>query len=344
MDNYLREERMGKTLLFLLTLLLSINAFPVNFKKILEIGDDSKEKYTFFSIGDITTDSNGNIYVFDSKGYVLRKYDKNGRFVKQTGRRGQGPGDFSFSSSLSFSNNKLYVYDSNNRRIGIYDTELNLLKYMKLDKAFPSVCKSFETYGNYFYFSILLENQNGKIVITDKKTRIIKRFFKKYPGYLKDVLNTKDIRRKVFLDLYSSVILSLNKNKKEIAVMFSYPEHNMKVFIYDLKGKFKKEYDTNILKGYKVPACLKNLSFRICKKEKYGMGSLLYLKDYLFISYFKFAGKQKRGIPYFAIYDLKNKKTLKNQKGLFYILYHSSGDKIYLSDEDNDKVLVFKVE
>ena len=334
---------MRKIVVFFLSLFVSINLLSIDLIKVLEIGDDSKEEYTFFSIGDITTDNNENIYVFDSKGFVLRKYDKNGKFIKQVGGRGQGPGDFSFSSSLSFYKNKLFVHDSGNSRIGIYDTNLNLLDYIKLKPGIPISCGNFDVFENHFYFNLTLGNQRAKIIITDIKTNIVKRAFNLYPEYLKNVLNIKDIKRKVFLDIYSSVIFNINREKKEIAVMFQYPESIPKLYILDLKGNLKIKYNLSLYKDYEIPEYMKKITLKIGKERRYSIIKLLYLKNYVFISYFEYGGKKIRGIPYFAVYDVNNKKLLKNEKGLFYILYHSSGDKIYLSNEDNDKVLVFKI-
>jgi len=335
---------MRKSIFFVFIILMVNNLFCITFKKVLEIGNDKKEKYTFFSIGSITTDNIGNIYVFDSKGYVLRKYDKTGRFLKETGRKGQGPGDFSFFSSLSFSDNKLYVFDNRNSRIAVYTKDLKLVKYIKSCDLPSMGVRGFFVHGNKIYTSSPRKRKNGRISIFNIKGKLIKVFFKEYPSYLRASVHVKDYKKKFFLFMYSSPYFVFNKEKREIAAIFYYPENKMRVFIYDTEGNLLNKFKTYILKHYKIPDCMKKLSPQTClTNEKYGIGSFAYLKNYLFISYFKFTGGKMRGIPYFAIYDLKNKKILKNEKGVFYIIYHADKDKLFVSDEDNDKVIVFKI-
>jgi hypothetical protein len=335
---------MRKSIILILLIFFANNVFCITLKKILEIGDDKKEKYTFFSIGSITTDNNENIYVFDRKGYVLRKYDKTGNFLKETGKKGQGPGDFSFSSSLSFSGSKLYVFDRGNDRIAVYSKDLNLVSYIK-SRNLPSMgSRGFFVHKNKIYTNSPRERKKGKISILNLKGELINNFFVKYPSFLKSMIGVKDNKKKIFLFLYTTPIFAFNKEKEKIAVLFPFPENRTRIFIYDKTGNLFKIYKTDILKQYKIPACMKRLSIQNCiGKDYYGIGTLAYLKNYLFLSYFKFKGGKKRGIPYFAIYDLKNRKILKNEKDLFYIIYHADKDKLYVSNADNDKVIVFEI-
>lgn len=58
------------------------------------------EEYVFGSIADLTVDAEGRIYVADGQVPIVRVYDADGRFVRNLGRRGAGPGEFRWISGV----------------------------------------------------------------------------------------------------------------------------------------------------------------------------------------------------------------------------------------------------
>ena len=99
---------------------------------------------TFGRPTDVTWDSQGNIYVSD--GYNnsrLAKMGKDGRWIKAVGTRGAGPDGFNTVHGITAdARNNIYVADRGNRRIKVYDTDLNL-KTMFTNVGAPwSVCVS----------------------------------------------------------------------------------------------------------------------------------------------------------------------------------------------------------
>lgn len=88
------------------------------------------QPYRFNRPTDITWDPAGNIFVSD--GYNnsrVAKYDKNGRFVKSVGTRGNQPGQLNTPHSItSDAQGNIYVADRGNRRIQVLDNDLNLKK------------------------------------------------------------------------------------------------------------------------------------------------------------------------------------------------------------------------
>ncbi|MCX6563392.1 MAG: 6-bladed beta-propeller [Candidatus Aminicenantes bacterium] len=65
-------------------------------------GDPTKENAYFPRGGGLSVDSEGNLYVADSGNARVQMFDKTGKFVRQLGRRGQGPGEYSFPSRVLF--------------------------------------------------------------------------------------------------------------------------------------------------------------------------------------------------------------------------------------------------
>jgi len=83
--------------------------------------------YSFHRPTDITWDPQGNIFVSD--GYTdsrVVKYDKNGRFIKSAGTRGNGPLQFNTPHGISAdAQGNIYVADRGNSRIIVLDNDLN---------------------------------------------------------------------------------------------------------------------------------------------------------------------------------------------------------------------------
>jgi DNA-binding beta-propeller fold protein YncE len=102
------------------------------------------QPYRFARPTDITWDPAGNIFVAD--GYTnsrVAKYDKNGRFIKEIGTRGTQPGQLNTPHSItSDAKGNIYVADRQNRRIQVFDSDLNLLKMYDNIGAPWAVCIS----------------------------------------------------------------------------------------------------------------------------------------------------------------------------------------------------------
>jgi hypothetical protein len=83
--------------------------------------------YSFHRQTDIGWDPQGNIFVSDGYGDSrVVKYDKNGRFIKSAGTRGNGPLQFSTPHAISVdAKGMVYVADRGNSRIVVLDNDLN---------------------------------------------------------------------------------------------------------------------------------------------------------------------------------------------------------------------------
>jgi len=81
---------------------------------------------------DVVVASNGDIFVTDShrngKNNRVVKFDRNGKFIKEWGRKGSGPGEFSEPHTIAMdSQGRLFVGDRENNRIQIFDQDGKLL-------------------------------------------------------------------------------------------------------------------------------------------------------------------------------------------------------------------------
>ncbi len=96
--------------------------------------DQTADPGSFYQPNDVITNDRGEIFVVEGHGdsvavQRLSKFDRTGKFIKATGERGTGPGQFIQPHALAFdSKGRLFVADRSNNRIQIYDQDLNLLE------------------------------------------------------------------------------------------------------------------------------------------------------------------------------------------------------------------------
>ncbi len=83
--------------------------------------------YIFNRPTDVAFDAAGNIFVADGYGNSrIAKYDKNGKFVKQVGSRGSGPGQFSLLHAIAVdAQGNVYGGSRSDQRIEVFDNDLN---------------------------------------------------------------------------------------------------------------------------------------------------------------------------------------------------------------------------
>jgi hypothetical protein len=82
---------------------------------------DGAEEYMIGEIADIALGRDGSIYAFDRQVPVIRHYDAGGRFLRNIGRNGAGPGEYRSASGLAtMRDGRLLLWDTWNWRINVY--------------------------------------------------------------------------------------------------------------------------------------------------------------------------------------------------------------------------------
>ncbi len=87
----------------------------------------ANKPYSFNRPTDVAWDAQGNIFVSDGYGDSrVVKYDKNGRFIKSAGTRGNGQGQLNLPHTMATdAQGNVYIGDRSNARIQVWDNDLN---------------------------------------------------------------------------------------------------------------------------------------------------------------------------------------------------------------------------
>lgn len=95
----------------------------------LSIGVDlGAGEYMFGRLRDIAVADDGTIYAADGDPIVVRVYDRDGNFLRNIGREGQGPGEFGAFPVLEvLADGRLAAWDYGNSRLSVFDRDGTLL-------------------------------------------------------------------------------------------------------------------------------------------------------------------------------------------------------------------------
>jgi hypothetical protein len=322
----------------------------------LVIGADGvgKPEYLFDYPGFVETDYNLNIYVAEKKALTVRVYDRYGKFLRNIGRRGRGPGEFLDITLMKINNrSEIIVFDNLTYRITFFSTEGKYLKELKYNPSlinWPRGIVQLDD-GNYL-LSYYLENEDNLFFLWDKdfnkrlcviteeqvneeKTERIEKIFKNFDGNCFDSFDNKIIISKYFYDGH--------------IYLFDYSKGNVQQ-MYTISGyKFNKEPYTPINdKSSDAKSDLRLLAMNTSFKANINNLSLgvFFLNNHNIINFIKFV-KGKEIIFGFEKYDKefnflgfwtiqKSKIENDNRKMLLFgvkVAHKDKDDNFYLIDE-----------
>jgi hypothetical protein len=92
---------------------------------VITLGEEGgpEEEILFFPY-DIRVGPQGNIYVFDAEDYTIKVYDDKSNWIRNIGRRGQGPGEYMNMTDFDISlDGRIFICDIRQRRISILNSD-----------------------------------------------------------------------------------------------------------------------------------------------------------------------------------------------------------------------------
>jgi len=92
---------------------------------VITLGEEGgPEEGILYFPGKIQVDSKGNIYVFDAEDYTIKVYDDKGHWIRNIGRRGQGPGEYMNMTDFDVSlDGRIFTCDIRQRRISFLNSD-----------------------------------------------------------------------------------------------------------------------------------------------------------------------------------------------------------------------------
>ena len=84
---------------------------------------DTTDVFQPLSASEVVVRPDGHVYVLNFNESHVRHYDADGQFIGQIGRRGKGPGEFTYPSDIFFLNGKLFVNDKLNATVSILEPD-----------------------------------------------------------------------------------------------------------------------------------------------------------------------------------------------------------------------------
>ena len=226
------------TFIFFTVIYLPLNGIDFIFLKKYELGSEEKKEEIFFRIADIEADKNGNIFILDSGNYCLKKFSKEGKFLKEIGREGQGPGEFIRPSNICVDiDGNVYVNEIVGRRISIFDNNLNFLKILKPKIPSPLV----DIFINVERRIIGLHNpwkadENYFSILSSDGVRL-NSFFNERHAFAPKLTTLKNFPGTL---VYLSAIADIDKRNSKLAISYRIPENPCRIYILDLNGKILK--------------------------------------------------------------------------------------------------------
>jgi hypothetical protein len=120
-------------------------------------GDVDDEDYIFHRPQDMKVAANGTIFVMDWGDSTFKIYDKDGKYIRTIGGRGQGPGEFERLIYFSLgTDGNIYVMDSVNHRVAILNEYGDYIAGFRIEDGLPNEIETDQ--NNFIYFGISFQD------------------------------------------------------------------------------------------------------------------------------------------------------------------------------------------
>jgi hypothetical protein len=118
---------------------------------------DGADEYVLGEVEGVAVGRDGRIYVADAQVPVVRMYDASGRFVRNLGRAGAGPGEYDELAGLrTLPDGRVAIWDHDNSRITVFSADGDLAATHRV----PSALAGSETFqvdqaGNFYVRAVV---------------------------------------------------------------------------------------------------------------------------------------------------------------------------------------------
>jgi len=118
----------------------------------LTIGEDDTDPNSMFSrLRSIQVDNQDNIYALDTKETKIKVFDKNGKFLRSFGKKGQGPGEVDRPYRMELTrDNRLVIADMGNNKLVYLGFDGSLVREVPTGKFWALARFRFDSRGDMY--------------------------------------------------------------------------------------------------------------------------------------------------------------------------------------------------
>jgi len=142
----------------------------------LQIGIESgDENYMFSQLYSIQVSDEEEIFAYDGLEISIKVFNKNGKFIRKFGQKGQGPGEIQRPTRITLAeDNKITILDLRNNRFSYYSKEGECLKEIPIVKYRPFEAKADSSGNIYGYILIMGEKVTLDLIKLDQSFKFVK--------------------------------------------------------------------------------------------------------------------------------------------------------------------------
>ena len=147
-----------------------LSIFDIKGQKIRSFGSFGSGPSQMIYPKTIVTDNANNIYV--SSDHKLQKFTNGGALIRCIGGLGSKKGEFDFPRGIKLHNKQIYVCDSKNHRIQVFDLDLNFSRSIDIQSTDTAYDIEFDGAGNVY----VADNGNSRVLVTDGSGHAVRKF------------------------------------------------------------------------------------------------------------------------------------------------------------------------
>ena len=148
-------------------------------QRVLTVGSEEEPPFEDGGPTGIATDGEGNVYV-TSEDHKLWKFNRRGEVVKSVGKEGENIGEFDNPYNVRYHNHQVYVCDSGNGRVQVFDSNLNFVQSFgdAPDQLEDPRDIDFDSEGNIY----VVDYERDRVLVFSENGQYLRHFSQKGQG------------------------------------------------------------------------------------------------------------------------------------------------------------------
>ena len=131
------------------------------------------DEYYIYEVRDMDVDSDTNLYVLDLYESTITVFDKNGKYLRAMGRKGQGPNELESPISISIYDDKISIYE-NRKGIKIWDLNGKYIDFLLKGGGNIHTCRTINNFYLITEKKYLKKNIFDETACLDKYSKDLK--------------------------------------------------------------------------------------------------------------------------------------------------------------------------